>query len=388
MTPVKKILRLLSLALVALAVAAAAGCGGGSNGGGSSGGGGGGGSSALPAGASDADIQALYKGNYQPPPTSAPKPQPGKKIWLISCGQSISSCAIAIGGAKEAAESMGWNARIFDTKGDPGTANTAIRQALAAKADGIFVWYVDCSYMRQGLQEAKAAGVPVVGAEVYDCNEVNKGAPKLFTAEVKYVQGDYNNWIQAWGKAQADYLLNKIKGKGSILFFGDDTSLGSKRAELGFVNVVKQCGGCKYRVKRYSFGELVAGVQSQTEQELLRTPDASAVGVAYDGVLLAGVSAGVLSSNRNLKLMVGEGGTAAMALVRQHKAEGGVGIPVDWEGFGGIDALNRIFHGQKPVPSGIGVQVFDQTHNLPASGGYKAPFDFKALYKKAWGVGG
>jgi ribose transport system substrate-binding protein len=152
------------------------------------------------------------------------------------------------------------------------------------------------------------------------------------------------------------------------------------------VKVVKQC--CKVTVKRFSFGELVQGVQSQTEQEILRNPDATAVGVAYDGVLLAGVSAGVLSStNRNLKLMVGEGGAAAMDLVREKKAEGGVGIPVDWEGYGGIDALNRIFHGQKPVKSGIGIQVFDQTHNLPSSGGYKAPYDFKALYKKAWGVG-
>lgn len=373
----------LALPLVALALVAAPGCGGGGDSGSTTPSNG----TAQPAGTDSATIDALYKGDYGPPPATAPKPQAGKKVWLISCGQSISSCAIAIGGAKEAAESIGWDAKIFDTKGDFGTANTAIRQALAAKADGIFVWYVDCSYMRKGLEEAKAAGVPVVAAEVYDCNEVNSGAPKLFTHEVKYVQGDYDNWIRAWGKAQAEYLVNRINNKGSIIFFGDDTSLGSQRAGEGFVNVVKQCGGCKVTQKEFSINELVAGVQSQTEQELLRSPDVNAVGVGYDGVLLAGVSAGVATSRRDITLMVGEGGEAAMDLVRQGKAAGGVGIPVDWEGYGGIDALNRIFHGEKPVGSGIGIQVFDQKHNLPKSGPYKAPYDFKALYKKAWGVG-
>jgi ribose transport system substrate-binding protein len=242
--------------------------------------------------------------------------------------------------------------------------------------------------MRAGLEEAKAAKVPVVGGEVYDCNEGGQDGPQLFTHEVQYVEGDYNEWIFAYGAAQATYLVDRIGGEGSILFFGDDTSFGSKRTREGFTSVIDECSGCEQQNLDFSFSELVAGVQQQVEQELLRNPDVNATGVAYDGVFLAGVSAGVTAANRDITMMTGEGGEATMDLVRQGKAAGGVGIPVDWEGFGGIDALNRIFHGEEPVSSGIGIQVFDPEHNVPKSGAYKAPFDFKALYKEAWGVGG
>jgi ribose transport system substrate-binding protein len=316
MTPVKDRTRWLALALMALVLTVAvAGCGGDDNDDGGSTGGTD--TAAEPAADTSAEVEALYEGTYEPPPTEAPKPEPGKNIWLISCGQSISSCAIAINGAKEAAESIGWEARIFDTKGDVGTANGAIRQALAAKADGIFVWYVDCSAMRAGLEEAKAANVPVVGGEVYDCNEGGQDGPQLFTHEVQYVEGDYDDWIFAYGAAQATYLVNKIGGEGSILFFGDDTSFGSKRTREGFTSVIDECSGCEQQNVDFSFAELVAGVQQQVEQELLRNPDVNATGVAYDGVFLAGVSAGVTAANRDITMMTGEGGEAAMDLVRQ-----------------------------------------------------------------------
>ena len=42
---------------------------------------------------------------------------------------------------------------------------------------------------------------------------------------------------------------------------------------------------------------------------------------------------------------------------------------------------------EAPAFSGLGWQLVDATHNLPASGAWQPPVDFKSLYEKAWGVG-
>jgi hypothetical protein len=49
--------------------------------------------------------------------------------------------------------------------------------------------------------------------------------------------------------------------------------------------------------------------------------------------------------------------------------------------------MNSLFQHKTPAYSGLGWQLVDGTHNLPASGAWVPPVDFKAIYAKAWGVG-
>jgi len=61
--------------------------------------------------------------------------------------------------------------------------------------------------------------------------------------------------------------------------------------------------------------------------------------------------------------------------------------PTGWLGWATIDTLNSVFHGQQPQESGIGWQLIDLQHNLPAAGkGWEPAVDYVAAYKKAWGV--
>src|SRR4051794_34780668 len=115
---------------------------------------------------SDARLAELYgKSGYQAPPATAPKPSSGKKVALVSCGQSVGFCQLAIGGAQEAAKALGWSTLVIDSKGDPNAASQGIKQAIAAKVDGIFIEAIDCAYIKQALESANAAKVPVVGVE-------------------------------------------------------------------------------------------------------------------------------------------------------------------------------------------------------------------------------
>jgi len=62
------------------------------------------------------------------------------------------------------------------------------------------------------------------------------------------------------------------------------------------------------------------------------------------------------------------------------------GLDNEAEAWSAIDALNRLFQGATPVSSGIGVQIYDAEHNLPASGPYVSPIDYQSVYRAAWAV--
>ena len=333
-----------------------------------------------------ADVEVLFgKGTHEEPATSGPKPEPGKKVALISCGQTVTACAGATAGAKEAAEAIGWRPTVFDAQYDFGRAATGVRQAIAAKADAVFVYYIDCQYLRSPLEQAKAAGIPVVGVESLDCSETEDGGPQLFSATLQYAEGSYLDWVDAWAKAQAQYAIAKLDGKANMILIADDSLEGSKRVVSSVKQTFADCSECELEVVTFPiarFGKL----QSISQSALLENPKANAMMGAYESIMLSGGTAAVRSSGRELEVSIGEGTSAGMDALRSGQATYGAGLPVEWEGWAGIDALVRLLADEKPQSSGIGVQLFDEERNVPPKGGYVPPIDFRAAYRTAWGL--
>jgi ribose transport system substrate-binding protein len=109
----------------------------------------------------------------------------------------------------------------------------------------------------------------------------------------------------------------------------------------------------------------------------------------YDNYSL-GAGPALRASGRQGKVLVsvGEGQASTMDELRSGKLKAvGTGMPQSWETYHAVDALNRLFAGEKPAPSGMGLQAFDKSHNMPAKGQWEPPVDYKAAYMKAWGVG-
>jgi ribose transport system substrate-binding protein len=329
-----------------------------------------------------AAVNALY-GNQFVAPSNSPRPQPGKKLVLISCGQSITACSDGIGGAAAAAAKLGWQTRIVDTKGDLSQAPAAIQQAIVSHADGIFLYAINCTYIKQALEQAQQAHVPVVAAESLDCNPSHP----LFSAGVSYVEGPYSEYIRQYGIDQAKYIVAKTNGDAKVIVMYESDDLGGTTIqEKAQVAYLKSCATCTVYEVPYTINDLSTGLQQKVQQALVQHPDANVVVVQYDAVLLSGVAAGVQASGKKVLVMAAEGDAPTLDLVRSGKVTAGIGIPIPWEGWAGVDDLNRLFHGQQPVSSGIALQFYDAAHNLPKSGRYVPPVDFPSAYAKAWGV--
>jgi ribose transport system substrate-binding protein len=250
--------------------------------------------------------------------------------------------------------------------------------------------------MRRPLEEADDAGIPVVAAESFDCNQTDPGAPELLDYRTTYNGGiegaypepvEYDKYIFDWGVVQAMYAIAKADGKSKLLGFSDDTALGGLQDQKGYAAEFKKCAGCEFTLVKFPLAKFDS-IQELTSQQLLKHPEANAVAGAYDAITTSGVAQAAASSGRDLLVMGGEGSAAGMDMLRDGKITAGAGNPLPWEAYAAIDNLNRIFNDEETVGSGIGMQLFDKDHNVPPSGEYKPPFDFVSIYEKAWGVGG
>ena len=124
---------------------------------------------------------------------------------------------------------------------------------------------------------------------------------------------------------------------------------------------------------------------------LAQYPTANAGVIISDGIVIQdGLAQAIQSAGRTktFALVSGEGYAPNVSLIENNDGEAAV-VPFDsnWMAWGAVDTVLRLLAHQPPVDEGMGIQLVDASHNLPASGqNYSAPVDYKADYLKIWGV--
>jgi ribose transport system substrate-binding protein len=138
-----------------------------------------------------ATVAALYKGTDRALPTSGPKAQTGKKVWVISCYEAAVGCSVPAQGFVAASAHLGWKATVVDAKLDPSTATQEIKSAVAAQANAIVVDGFPCSWAPGALASAKAAGVKLYGLLSFDC----PGKP-LYDGQLLFGKETYEQYLE------------------------------------------------------------------------------------------------------------------------------------------------------------------------------------------------
>ena len=340
-------------------------------------------------------LAELVKGSEGQPPSTSPPPAKGKNVWWISCGQSSQSCAGYARAAEEAGKALGWNFHIADGNLNRASGySTAIRTALAAKPDAIVLSSFSCDLVRQPLEEAKAQGVLVIGSTTIDCADT--GGPKLFTADNMYseamkTQPDYWRTI---GRTHAQYVMNESRGTAKIIVnFGK----GDPQQDFlnnAFLDELKKCSGCQVvDTVTWTTTDLTPNGPWITafRSSLVRHPEATHVFMPFEQLI--GSQGGAQAIRESGRKLVGFGGLGAAEAIDVVRDGNWTAISAarspEWIQWATIDNLNRALNGQPPVPQGVGFVVIDKDNNMPPQPrtNYQTAVDFKAAYKKAWGVG-
>lgn len=338
-------------------------------------------------------LAAAYKGTFGTPPASGPKAVTGKKVWVISCGQAAYSCSIPAGYAMQAVQTIGWSAHLCDGKLDPSVESTCVQQATAAGANAILLAGIDCSGLVAQLQAAKAAGVLLIDPLGFDCNDPHVGGKAVFSAYFTYSGGEaLQTYMTDWGASRATWIIGASHGTAKVIDVTLDGVLTPTYADQGFHEMMAKCSGCQIvETVHLTLADLGSGAAQQKVATALQSnPTATYLDSPFDSAIPAFIAGAVKASGRkNLQIMGDECFSVNLTYIRTGGPESACSaLAEDWGEWAAVDTLNRLFAGetQSQLPdTGVGFQLVDKTHNLPASGDYVPPVNFKAAYEKVWG---
>jgi ribose transport system substrate-binding protein len=339
-----------------------------------------------------AELPKLYAGtatNVNPTRRPAAK---NKSIVIISSGQASISSSIPVGAAQAAAEKLGWKVTVLDGKLMPSTYGGLISQAIALSPDGIILDAVDCNQARGPLQQAKAHHIPVVPMYAYDCNDPteNAGSP-LYTAVENFnnlPEKQLGYFAESYGRGQADYIIAASHNKAHVLVLNDTEFTVLKYTGAGFDDQIAHSGGSKVvATLNFLSADLGAKLQQEVQAELLQHPDINWIKSPYTYATILGVTPALAGYPKGkFNVMGGEGFQPELADIQSGTVTAAMAISSTWTGWSAVDTLNSLLTHKPVYPNGIGWQLIDGTHNLPANAIYTPKQNFEAEYLKAWGI--
>lgn len=315
-------------------------------------------------------------------------PEAGVSLYVMSCGESLASCHDPAAAMVDAAEAAGWTGAIADGKLSPEGFAAATRQATAAGADVIVPIGNSCSAAAAAFAEAKAAGVAIVGGGgLDDCDPPAWASERLWLENPPAEGGMFG----AIGMLQADYAFGRTDGDVKAVVLNSTASPWGVTITDAFATELEALGG----------GEVLATVDvsgpetadgsfiQKVTSALLANPDANALIVYSDGLLVNGLAAAIAQAGLDDKVLVvgAFGSEAALDMIRsgQPGIDATIAAAQEWEAWGSVDTAIRVLAGQEPAYIGQKLQAVDADRNMPESGAFTGGVDWKDKFLKSWG---
>lgn len=323
-------------------------------------------------------------------PTSAPKPEPGKRVAIISVAQLTEGSARVARGMEAASRAMGWEPTIFDGKGQPDVILAAVNSAVDAQYDGIMMIFVTPDSVSEPLNRAKEAGIPVVtlGSAPYTQTRIELWG---------WIPDVSHDWVYT-GEVIADYMIWKSNGNvNALLLNGAETTIvdcGQFKGTFDRLMAHGACPDCKVTVDTFTIAQLETQPAQKAIAAVQADPGLEWVW-CYD-FCMANVSKQLVASGvqRNVKGAGFDCNAENIGLIKEGRVQVVcIADPRDWEAWAATDNLNRLMQGQAAVDQRIPVRLFDKDNadeftETDISEGWQGGFDYKSEYLKIWGVQG
>jgi ribose transport system substrate-binding protein len=314
-------------------------------------------------------------------PTTGPKEVSGKTIIYVAQDMTNPGVAGAAEGVQQAAKAIGWSVRIIDGQGTPAGIQSALSQAIAVKPSGIVIGGFDPNSTAQQVQQANAAGIPLIGWHAV-ANPGPSTSPKLFT--------NVTTRVQDVAKISADWIIAKSNGHADVVIF-TDASIPFAQGKSDLIEeVLKICPD----VKTLTTENIpISDASNRTPQEvsslLSRFGSSWTYSVAINDLYFADAAPALRAGGKQgvgtpFNIGAGDGDPSAFQRINSKQFQSAtVPEPLLEQGWQIVDEFNRAFVG-KPA-SGYVPPVHITT---AANSGNKSSWDpqgYREAYLKIWG---
>jgi ribose transport system substrate-binding protein len=332
--------------------------------------------------ATPANVRILKRTDWRGP-TSAPRPQAGKKVIVLGCFVG-SACEFIGNGSVEAGKVLGWNMKIVNSSaGTPASFNQMFSSALAEKPDAIIAVAIPSSQVGPKIAEAKKAGVKLVGVA---SNNPGGSAATKYTVDLPLLE-------TMDAKMQSAYAIATSRGTAKVVYIWDYGFPSLVRAIAGSLQVMKQCTRCEVlQIYKTNVGTLADPVATQKIVSSLiqkHGDELEYIFMPYGVGIAAVVNAVRAAGREDIRIVEKSAYPESIGLVAKGQVAADFGTSLDWVGWAAVDELNRLFANAKPIPywkQGLAIRAFVKS-NAPASGNqnWSKLMNYKNAYRKAWG---
>ncbi|MDW8806368.1 substrate-binding domain-containing protein [Streptomyces scabiei] len=161
------------------------------------------------------DVNAPWSG-----PTSGPEAVPSRTIVYVAQTMTNPGVSGVAKGVEEAARIIGWDVRTIDGRGTPAGIRNAFTEAIALKPSGIVVGGFDPASVSRQVEQADAAGIPLIGWHATAVPGPSKD-PKLFT--------NITTDVADVARISADWIIARSGGRAGVVVFTDASIPFAKR---------------------------------------------------------------------------------------------------------------------------------------------------------------
>ena len=286
-------------------------------------------------------------------------------------------------GFKAATAALGWSLKILSyDPADPKSASSALQQAVSQKADFIASSGLEGALLGQGLEAAKAAGIPVFQiATLDDAGEKANGIYAVVNrgAQIKTNMAGMAAYTIADSKATAKVLNVTLPDYKILATAADDYRDALKSG----------CSACTYDQLGISLQEFVSGgVPSQVVSYLQTHKDVNYLMLSL-GALSTGVDQALQTAGLSDRVKI-IGAAPALANVQgliDRKENAWILLPEALQAWYVVDAMARYSEGMdlKPIQTAdLPVEIWTSSNVPSPAHDYDGPADYASAWKALW----
>lgn len=319
-------------------------------------------------------------------PTTGPKAQPNKTIVFVASDLRNGGVLGVSEGVTQAAQAIGWKARILDGQGSVSGRTAAMNQAIALNPSGIVLGGFDPSEQAAVIAKAKSLKIPVVGWHAGPTAGPEPSAG-LFT-NVSTDPLDV-------AKVAAYYAVVQSGGNAGVVVFTDSLYKVAVAKSNAMTDIVKQCKSCSVlAVEDTPLAETSTRIPQLTTSLLQRfgakwTYTLAINDLYFDFMGPALSSAGQKPSGPPANLSAGDGSQSAFQRIRANRYQvGTIAEPLLLHGWQLVDELNRAFASAPPSGYSTPVHLITPQNiaaGVNANGIYDPANHYRDAYRRIWG---
>ncbi|WP_176085326.1 substrate-binding domain-containing protein [Martelella sp. HB161492] len=319
-------------------------------------------------------------------PTTGPKAVKDKSIVILAADMKNGGILKVVDGITEAAKAVGWKVTALDGAGSIAGRTAAFGQAMALKPDGIIINGFDAVEQGPAMEQAKAAGIPMVAWHA---------APAAGPAPDIGVFTNVTTDPLKVSRAAADWAYVDAGGKPGVIIFTDSTYAIAIAKADEMKQQIEKLGGTVLEYVDTPIAETSQRMPQLTTSLLQKygakwTHSLAINDLYFDFMGPSLAAAGLPGDGAPSNVAAGDGSESAYQRIRAGQYQDvTVAEPLYLQGWQLVDEMNRALSGAEWSGYIAPFHVVTKD-NIEFDGGPDNTFEpdnhYRDEYKKIWGV--